>query len=131
MTELTLTAKNPARLSADVLVLGIADDGDHTRILGADHLSSAAAKTLASTVSLLSVSGAAGEVTRVPAVEGIKADTIALTGLGALPEGEQPSAEQLRRGAGAAVRELAKAKSIALALPAADAAMVGAITEGA
>jgi len=131
VTELTLTAKNPARLSTDVLVLGIADDGDHTRILGADQLSSAAAKTLASTVSLLSVSGTAGEVTRVPAVEGIKAATIALTGLGALPEGEQPSAEQLRRGAGAAVRELAKAKSIALALPAADAAMVGAITEGA
>lgn len=131
VTQLILTSKNPAKLSTDVLVLALAGDGDSARVLGATDLSAAARKALDATVKLLSISADAGTVTRIPAVEGIKAASLALTGVGDLAQGAEPTSEQLRRAAGSAVRELTGVSGLALALPAPDAAAVGAITEGA
>ncbi|RPF28694.1 leucyl aminopeptidase [Georgenia muralis] len=125
MTDLDLTSKNPARIGADALVVGVARTTDGPRLLG-DVLPGRAASALTALLPALGVSGSADEVVRIPAVDGVAADVLVLTGVG-----EDLTYEALRRAAGSAVRSLAGTEHVVLALPAGDAAVVGAVAEGA
>ncbi|WP_371744469.1 leucyl aminopeptidase [Georgenia sp. TF02-10] len=125
MTDVTLTAKDPAKISADALVLAVSPGPDGPRLLG-DRLPGKVARTLAAALPALGVTGKADEVVRVP-VDGVAAGVVVLTGTGPADLGT----EGLRRAAGAAARALAGAGSAVLALPAEDPAAVGAVAEGA
>ncbi|MEN0129665.1 MAG: leucyl aminopeptidase [Brevundimonas sp.] len=122
---ISLTSKNPARLSVDAVVVAALADGDSVKLLGADWLPGELAKVVTRDAAALGITGAADEVRRVPGL-GLSAPVLVLTGVGS-----EVTAESLRRAAGAATRELAGSASVALALPADDAEQVAAVAEGA
>jgi leucyl aminopeptidase len=129
VATLTLSAKDPAALAADALVLALAAGPSRPRLLGAQSLPAPARRVLTDAIPLLAATGAADEVHRVPAVPGIAARCVVLTGLGEVRG--TPTPEALRRAAGAAIRELAGTTRVALALPAADLPELAAACEGA
>lgn len=123
---ISLTGKDPVRLSVDALVVATAEREGGPQLVGADWLPAVLRTALTSDARALGITGATGEVRRVPAT-GLGARVLVLTGVGAT----EPDAEALRRAAGAATRELAGIGSVALALPAGDVAQVAAVAEGA
>jgi len=129
VATLTFTTKEPANVTGEALVLGLAAGADRPQLLGAAALPAPVRRALTETVALVGATGAADTVHRVPAVPGVAARSVALTGVGEVTGG--PSPEALRRAAGAAVRELAGLARVAVALPAADAASLAAVAEGA
>ncbi|KAE8764056.1 leucyl aminopeptidase [Georgenia thermotolerans] len=129
MTDLNLSPKNPARAHADALVLAVAGTDDGARILAADPLPAKAVAALDKLLPALGVTGKADEVVRVPAGDDLAATVVVLTGVGKVTD--RPGREALRRAAGAATRNLAGTEHAVLALPAEDAAQVGAVAEGA
>ncbi len=129
VTELTLTAKSPARLSADALVVPVHDDDGTAALLPDSGLDDKVGAALRDAIDVLDVPAEAGAVTRVPAPEGVGASVVAFTGIG--PLAEAPDAEQFRRAAGTAVRELTGAATVALMFGDQDAQVTGAVAEGA
>ena len=123
---ISLTGKDPARLSVDALVVATTEHDGGPALLGADWLPEALRTAVSSDAKALGITGAVGEVRRLPAT-GLGARVLVLTGIGSA----DPTAEVLRRAAGAATRELTGVGSVALALPAADVAQVAAVAEGA
>ncbi|WP_324650975.1 leucyl aminopeptidase [Georgenia sp. H159] len=130
MTELTLTTKNTARIPADAVVVAVGQRGEEAVLVPGAPLPSATVSTLQSLLRPLGVSGKADEVVRVAAGKELAADVVVLTGVGPVDDAG-PDLEALRRAAGAATRSLAGTADVALALPAATAAQVGAVAEGA
>lgn len=130
MPSLTLTAKDPATVRADALVIGVTSTTGGPRLLG-EVLPTAVHRRLADSLSGLGVSGAADEVTRVPSGDGITAPVIVLTGVGRVGGRSGPDPEALRRAAGAATRSLAGTATVALALPGQEPGTVAAVAEGA
>lgn len=131
MTTLNLFSKDPARHRVDALVIGVRSDGGSAAVEGAAFLSRTAAESLERAITLLGVTGAVGEITKVPAGEAVKADLLVLAGLGAEVEDAEGRRERLRRAAGAATAALAGTERVLLALPAAEADEIEAVTEGA
>lgn len=127
---MTLTSANPARQTADALVVAVASSPAGPRVVGADWLPAETVEQVTGLAGVLGITGAADEVRRLPAAGRIAAKTVVLTGVGAL-DAVAPDAETLRRAAGAALRELTGATSVAVALPAEDAEQVAAVAEGA
>ncbi|MBT0994839.1 leucyl aminopeptidase [Cellulomonas sp. DKR-3] len=129
---IALTAKNPAQLSVDAVVVAVRPRGTSVAAVGADWLPKEIVQTLARDAARLGITGAVDEVRRLPGT-GLKAAALVVTGVGDKPldAGSPAGAETLRRAAGAATRELAGLASVALALPAPDAASVAAVAEGA
>ncbi|MFI2752347.1 leucyl aminopeptidase [Cellulomonas sp. P22] len=128
MPTVTLTSKSPAQLSADALVVAVAQSDAGPQLLDADWLPSEVRTELISVASTLGVTGAVDEVRKLPTAGRIAAKVLVLTGVG---PATAPDAETLRRAAGAATRELAGTQSVALALPAEDVAHLTAVAEGA
>jgi leucyl aminopeptidase len=86
---LSLTSKDPATLTADALVLGIAAGTTGTsatssgpRLLGAEALPAAVRTQLTNALSAIGATGAKESVHRIPAVTGISARSVVFTGLG-------------------------------------------------
>jgi len=129
VATLTLSAKDPAAVTADALVLALAAGRPRPRLLGAQSLPASTRRALTEAIPLLAATGVPDTVHRLPAVPGVAARCVVLTGVGEV-RGE-PTHEALRRAAGAAVRELAGTAKVALALPTADVAAAGAVAEGA
>jgi len=126
----TLTSANPARQTADALVVAVASSPGGPRPVGADWLPADTARQVAELAGVLGITGAVDEVRRLPAPAGLAAKAVVLTGVGTL-ETTTPDAETLRRAAGAALRELTGTASVAVALPAEDLTQVAAVAEGA
>lgn len=127
---MTLTSANPARQTADALVVAVASSPAGPRVVGADWLPAETVEQVTGLAGVLGITGAVDEVRRLPAAGKLAARTVVLTGVGPLDE-VVPDAETLRRAAGAALRELTGAASVAVALPAEDAEQVAAVAEGA
>ena len=73
---------------------------------------------LEASLTAIGVSGANDELRRLPALRP-GTPSLALVGLGTLPEGaEEPTVDTLRNAAGSAIRQLAGTGSVAFALPA-------------
>lgn len=130
----TVTAVSSAveKVDADALVLGVAK-GPEGPVLLPNPLAAKAAKGVSDSLTALGASGTADQLLRLPGVDGFKTETLVLVGVGQLtgePDGGV-STETLRRAAGAAVRQLSGASSVALALPAATVEQVSAVAEGA
>ncbi|QZN87108.1 leucyl aminopeptidase [Cellulomonas sp. C5510] len=130
MPRVTLTSANPARQTADALVVAVASSPDGPRVVGADWLPTETATQVRELAGVLGITGAADEVRRLPAAGSLAARTVVLTGLGAV-DGPVPDVETLRRAAGAALRELTGVRTVAVALPAEDVVRVAAVAEGA
>jgi leucyl aminopeptidase len=135
---LTTSESAPGTAEADVLVIGIIQTPDGPGAApGADGVDDAIGGTLVSSLTALGATGDLEEIIKIPGGGKLPASVILAVGLGAAPEGGAPfAAEDLRRAAGTALRDLVGAKngdgkSVALALPARDAAEAEAVTTGA
>ncbi|GAA3687864.1 leucyl aminopeptidase [Arthrobacter ginkgonis] len=130
-SELKLSAVAPdiRRLPADAVVVAVAQDTDAPRLL-ASPLAAEETAALEASLSLLGITGAADEVRRLPSTDSLKAEVLVLAGLGKV-DGGGPSAEALRRTAGAAARQLAGVRKVVFALPAPTVEAAAAVAEGA
>ncbi|MFA1547433.1 leucyl aminopeptidase [Actinomadura chokoriensis] len=127
MTSISLDSADLADLDADAIVIGVSPAGAGAApAAGAGELDRAMDGRLADALTALGATGKAGEITRLPSLGAVTAKVIVAAGLG-----EDPSAEDLRRAAGAAVRSLAGSARVAVALPAESAESVGAVALGA
>ncbi|MCX2967697.1 MULTISPECIES: leucyl aminopeptidase [Streptomyces] len=136
MTALTLSTSSAATTRVDAIVVGVAkgtdDSGTPVVAPGAETVDQAFGGRLATVLETLGAGGGEGEITKLPAPEGLKAPVVLAVGLGSAPEDGEPYApETLRRAAGAAARALAGTRKAAFALPVADGvASVAAVAEG-
>nr|WP_230421518.1 leucyl aminopeptidase [Actinomadura soli] len=127
MTSISLDGTDLASIDADAIVIGVAPAGTGVApAAGSEDLDRALDGRLAEALAALGATGKAGEVTKLPALGAVAAKLIVAAGLG-----ETPSAEDVRRAAGAAVRSLAGHAKVAVALPAASADDVEAVALGA
>ena len=144
MTPLTLSDTDPAELGVDAIVVGLHStdgaEGQSVPLLapGAESVAVAFEGRLAETLALLGATGAVGEVTKLATLGMVSAPVVAAVGLGPVPENGGIAPETLRRAAASAIRALAGAERVAVALPAPDQADGGqdapalrAIAEGA
>jgi leucyl aminopeptidase len=132
VTSLNLSDQAAQTVQADTLVLAVAKGATGPVLVEATPLPRAVRSALAGSLAALGVTGAADEVTRLPAGPGLAVTTVTLTGVGAEVTARSGyPAEVLRRAAGAAARRLAGTSSAAFALPAADVTGLGAVAEGA
>ncbi|MGR8010989.1 leucyl aminopeptidase [Streptomyces hypolithicus] len=137
MTALTLSTSGAAALRADAIVVGVAKgagskSGDLVVAPGAEAVDKAFDGKLAAVLETLGASGAEGEVTKLPAPDGLKSPVVLAVGLGAaLDKDDTYSAESLRRAAGAAARALSGAKKAGFALPVEAVEDAAAVAEGA
>jgi leucyl aminopeptidase len=129
VATLTLSAKDPATVAADALVLAVAGGRTSPRLLAADALPGPVRSALTSALELVGATGAVDSFHRIPAVAGVAAKSVVFVGVG--PTRGALPAETLRRAAGAATRQLTGASRAVLALPAADAEALSAVAEGA
>ncbi|MYZ38526.1 leucyl aminopeptidase [Streptomyces sp. MnatMP-M17] len=133
MTALTLSTAGAATLRADAIVVGVAKGAKGPVVApGAEAVDKAFDGKLGSVLEALGVSGAEGEVTKLPAPSGLKAPVVLVVGLGPAPaKNGTYGTEPLRRAAGAAARALSGRKKAAFALPVETAEDVEAVAEGA
>jgi leucyl aminopeptidase len=113
----------------DAIVIGVhsvkgdeagADGGTLLLATGAESIVAAFDGQLTGTLALLGATGAPSEVTKLATLGTITAPVVVAVGLGPEPTGAAPPPETLRRAAGAAVRALAGAGTVALSLPVPD-----------
>ncbi|MER7456456.1 leucyl aminopeptidase [Micromonospora sp. NPDC126480] len=131
-TNLSLVDTDPAELAVDAIVIGLhSQTGDQAGAggpaaaalllaSGAESIAAAFDGKLTETLALLGATGGPGEVVKLATLGTVTAPVIAAVGLGPEPAGAAPAPETLRRAAGAAVRALAGASRVALALPLPD-----------
>ncbi|MGN9808800.1 leucyl aminopeptidase [Micromonospora sp. BQ11] len=145
-TTLSLVDSDPAELAVDAIVIGVhSQTGEQgatsglagTLLLasGAESIAAAFDGRLTETLALLGATGSPGEVIKLATLGTVTTPVVAAVGLGPEPTGAAPAPETLRRAAGAAVRALAGAGRVALALPLPDdtdaPAALRAVAEGA
>jgi leucyl aminopeptidase len=137
MTTLTLRTGSPANTKVDVVVIGVAqkvrsgkknDDPSDLEVLsGGDDIAEAYGRKLWPLLRSLGFKGGSGEALRVPTNGVIKASQLLVIGLGA---SEAVDAEEVRRAAGVAARNVGNAATVALALPADEPGMLKAAVGG-
>ncbi|MDR0483541.1 MAG: leucyl aminopeptidase, partial [Cellulomonadaceae bacterium] len=81
MADLTLSANNPSTVKAEALVIASAITPDGLSI-ATQQLPDEFVATIEKLAVPLGITGAADEIRRLPAVDGIKAKTVVVTGLG-------------------------------------------------
>ncbi len=128
MTSFTLRKGSPAKTRTDAVVIGVVSAGKGVVVAsGGEDVASAYGRKFAPLLATLGVTGKRGEVTRIPTAGTLKSPLLIVIGLGAA---DKVDPEAVRRAAGVAARNVPNAASVALALPAQDAAHVRAATEG-
>jgi leucyl aminopeptidase len=135
VTPLSLSDTDPAELAVDAIVVGLhstngAAGGAPLLAPGAESVAVAFEGRLAETLTLLGATGAVGEVTKLASLGTISAPVIAAVGLGPVPADGVIATETLRRASASAIRSLAGAAKVALALPAPDPHDQGGDTDG-
>jgi len=129
VTTASLRNSSPRSFKADAVVIGVRSDGDGLAVAaGGGDVADAWGKSFATVLSDLGASSKVGEVCKLPGGGAVKAPLVVTVGVG---KAEDPSAEDLRRAAGAVARALAGKKTVAFALPASRLDQVRAVSEGA
>lgn len=129
MTSYSLSKASPARTRADAVVVGVVRTGDGPRLAaGAEDVAAAYGRRLRPLLATLDVTGAEGQVHRVPTTDAVTTPLLVLVGLGDEAAEADPAA--VRRAAGTAARAVTNAASVALALPAGTPELVTAVVEG-
>lgn len=129
MTTYTLRKGAPDRTRTDLVVIGVATtrSGAVVAAPGAEAVADAYGRKFAPLLASMGFGGGFGEVVKVPTHGTLNAAQLLAVGLG--PRDELTT-EKVRRAAGVAARNLGNAASVALALPAVDAAHVRAVVDG-
>jgi leucyl aminopeptidase len=129
VTTYTLRKGAPDRTRTDLVVIGVATDSSGaTRVApGGEAVAEAYGRKLSPLLASMGFRGGFGEVVRVPTNGAIRAAQLLAVGLG---PADAVTPEKVRRAAGVAARNLGNAASVALALPAGDAAHVRAVADG-
>jgi leucyl aminopeptidase len=129
VTSYTLRKGSPARTRTDLVVIGVARTGKGALVAcpGAEDVAEAYGRRFKPLLSSMGFKADDGEVLRLPAGDTIRASQLLVVGLGSR---DSLSLDKVRRAAGVAARNLRNSASVALALPAVDAAHVGAVAEG-
>jgi leucyl aminopeptidase len=104
---------------------GSSDDREPTLVIGDGILDDAQAEAIATVVRRLGATGSHGEITRLPAPDGLDVDVVVAVGLG--DPATVDDADRLRQAAGVAARELDGIEQAATTLSALD---LGAAAEG-
>ncbi len=129
MPTLTLSAKDPASLAADALVVGLTSSASGLRLATGTELSAAVKTRLSAAAEAAGASAQLEATQRIPPVPGMAARSVLLVGMGDSTQARD--AEAVRRAAGAAANSLAGLNRAVFALPAGDGASIGAVCEGA
>jgi leucyl aminopeptidase len=129
VTTYTLRKGAPDRTRTDLVVIGVATGkgGALVAAPGAEPVAAAYGRKFAPLLASMGFRGGAGEVVKVPTNGVLNAAQLLAVGLG--PR-DALTTEKVRRAAGVAARNLGNAASVALALPAVDAAHVRAVVDG-
>ncbi len=128
MTTYSLRKAAADKVRADAVVVGVVTSERGAELApGGEAVAAAYGRRLEPLLSSLAVTGKAGQVVKVPTADRLLSPMLVLVGLGAR---DRLTHEGVRRGAGAAARALVNAASVALALPAHDAAHIRAVAEG-
>ena len=128
MTTYTLRKGAAEKTKTDVVVAGVVKTKKGLAMApGGEGVGSAYGRKLRPLLSTLGFEGKPGEVAKVPTAGTIKSPLLILVGLG---EESKVDPEAVRRAAGVAARAVSNAATVALALPAADAAHVRAVADG-
>lgn len=129
MTTYTLRRGAPDRTRTDLVVIGVATGkgGALVAAPGAEPVAAAYGRKFTPLLVSMGFRGSFGEVVKVPTNGTLNAAQLLVVGLG--PR-EDLTTETVRRAAGVAARNLGNAASVALALPASDAAHVRAVSDG-
>lgn len=130
MPTFSVISDNVVDVAADALVVAIAPHEDGAKIVGGSSLSDNVRGNLENAMSVLSLTGSADAVSRTLPVDGIAASSLVFVGVGK-PAGDEHSAEELRRAAGAATRQITGVAHLALAFPTETAEQLSAVVEGA
>ncbi len=107
--ELTLIDESPTAAQADVLIVGVQQDGEGPVLADtglADAIDAAFGGELIELLALAGATGKADEVVKVPTRGAIAAPLLVAAGLGKVDDGG-PTADAVRRASGAAARALA------------------------
>jgi leucyl aminopeptidase len=132
---LTTSTDSARSVAADAIIIGVTQGPDGpVPAPGTHDVDAALGGTLGATLAALGATGKQGEITKLTSGGQLAAPLILAVGLGDLDgSGPLATSEALRRGAGAGVRALcgATTATIALALPARDAAETEAVALGA
>src|SRR3954447_22759746 len=122
MPKVKLVAPS-ASLSADAVVVGVVQRGEGVALAaGATRVDDALGKLLASALKAVGAKGKADEVVKIPTLGQAPFPLVVATGLGT-----DPDDEALRRGVGAALRQLGGKRTVHIAIE----GSVRAIAEGA
>ena len=131
MTSFHLRGASPAKTRADAVVVGAVQSSQGVALAdGADDVAAAYGRSLRPLLSTLGFTGKGGEVARIPTQGTLNTPLLVLVGLGKEPADRAAELLAVRRAAGVAARSTSNAASVALALPAGDAALVRNVTEG-
>lgn len=136
MPTLTLTRKDPSRLSVDALVVMVAPAGPSITVLDGGSLPQQVRARLTADARALGITGQADTLHRIPAGDRLSADVLAVVGVGDPGAADQHGGahldpEVLRRAAGAATRQLTGVATLGMVLPADDDVHLAAAAEGA
>lgn len=101
MASIALISKDPATVRADALVVAITPGTDGPRLADAHGLAASTVTAIETALVTVGATGKPDTVVKIPAPQGVSANVVVATGLG-----DEPDAESLRRGVGAAVRDL-------------------------
>ena len=126
LPEITASTANPAELDVDVLVVGLASNGEGSQI-ATSGLTAELADALLDAATAVGADSDRNSTCRIPAPPGFACTSIVLTGLGA----GTPSANDLREVAGYAAQSIQKVSRVAYALPTTTSDDVLAVAEGA
>ncbi len=131
MTSYHLRGASPAKTRADAVVVGAWKGTRGVSLAdGAEDVGAAFGRSLRPLLSTLGFTGKAGEVARVPTAGKTATPLLVLVGMGEKPADAAAQLLAVRRAAGVAGRSTSNAASVALALPAADSALVRNVLEG-
>jgi leucyl aminopeptidase len=129
LTSYTLRKGAPEKTRADAVVIGVVRTGTGLRAApGGDGVASAYGRKLVPMLSTMGFSGRVDEVAKVPTGGAIRSPLLIVVGMG---DEAGLDAAACRRAAGVAMRSVANAASVALALPTLDDPQVQAVVEGA
>jgi leucyl aminopeptidase len=129
VTTYTLRKGAPDRTRTDLVVIGVTTgkSGALAAAPGAEPVAAAYGRKFTPLLASMGFRGGFGEVLKVPTNGTLNAAQLLVVGLG--PSADLTT-EKVRRAAGIAARQLGNAASVALALPAGDAAHVRAVADG-
>jgi len=131
VTSFHLRGASPAKTRADAVVVGVVNTAKGVSLAdGAEDVAEAFGRSLRPLLSTLGFTGKAGEVAKIPTGGKLASPLLVLVGMGSKADDRAAALLAVRRAAGVAARSIANAASVALALPADDAALIRNVTEG-